>query len=289
MFWLMTHPVIDAQAHLYRANTPAEPWPSDPWRPTPAVSAFTGEQMLEAMDDAGVDRAVIVPPIWQHDDQRASFETAAQAPDRFKIMGRFDPYGPDAATRIHGWLEQPNMVGMRLAFLKWNDGGVLVGDVLDDRSLDWFWAECETQGVPIACLTQASVAGLGPIAARHPRLRLIVDHLASVAGDTVGESFRALDDLLALAELPNVYVKVSDAPNRSKEPYPFRDVHDVVARVRDAFGAQRMMWAVDITQIGDLRYLDCLRLWQEGIPFLSDEEREWILGGTAAEVLSWPA
>jgi predicted TIM-barrel fold metal-dependent hydrolase len=280
--------ITDAQTHLYHPNTPEHPWPGDSWRPTPEVKGFTGEQMIAAMDGAGVDRAVIVPPVWISDDQQIAFDTADTWPDRFKIMGRLDPYAPDAKEAILTWLDKPHMLGIRLAFIKWHLGGALLKEVTADPSIDWFWAECERLGIPLMCLTQEAAAQLAPIARRHPKLPLIVDHLASVAGDTVEEAFVALDDLVNLAQFPNVYVKVSDAPNRSKEAFPFRDVHPVIRWVYNAFGPRRMLWAVDITQIGQLRYADCLRLWQEGVPFLSNEDRNWILGDTAAAVLNWP-
>ncbi|MBI5088417.1 MAG: amidohydrolase [Actinobacteria bacterium] len=280
--------ITDAQAHLFHPASAQHPRPSDPWRPVPHVAGFTDADMLAAMDAAGVDRAVLVPPIWVDDAQRESFEMAAQNPDRFHLMARLDPYAADAPERIGTWLDQPNVLGIRLAFVRWQLGGSLLADVLEDDSIAWFWAACEQLGIPLMCLTQAGVAKLAPIARRHPKLRLVVDHMACVWGDTVEESYVAIDDLVALAELPNVYVKVSDAPNRSREPYPFRDVHPIIRKVHRAFGADRMMWAVDITQIGDVPYVDCLRLWQEGLPFLSDDERAAILGGTAATVLNWP-
>jgi hypothetical protein len=49
-----------------------------------------------------------------------------------------------------------------------------------------------------------------------------------------------------------------------------------------------MMWAADITQLTRNTYAECLRLWQEGLPFLSERDRDLILGGTAARVLKWP-
>jgi hypothetical protein len=49
-----------------------------------------------------------------------------------------------------------------------------------------------------------------------------------------------------------------------------------------------MLWEADITQLTKNNYAECLRLWQEGLPFLSAEDREWILSRTAAQVLKWP-
>ena len=65
-------------------------------------------------------------------------------------------------------------------------------------------------------------------------------------------------------------------------------VHPYLRRIYDAFGSQRMLWEADITQLTKNTYAECLRLWQEGLPFLTGADREWILGATATGVLNWP-
>jgi hypothetical protein len=52
--------VVDAQVHLWKANSPDYPWNTgaQPQLPEP----FTIERALPLMDEAGVDRVVIVPP-----------------------------------------------------------------------------------------------------------------------------------------------------------------------------------------------------------------------------------
>ena len=48
-------PVIDAQVHCYGRNTPDSPW-ADPF---PGPAEMTGEDMVKAMDDVGVDGALL--------------------------------------------------------------------------------------------------------------------------------------------------------------------------------------------------------------------------------------
>ena len=50
------------------------------------------------------------------------------------------------------------------------------------------------------------------IAERHPKLRLIIDHLGLVRSTQDDAAFADLDELLALAALPNVAVKATGAP-----------------------------------------------------------------------------
>ena len=137
-------------------------------------------------------------------------------------------------------------------------------------------------------LTRQFVSRLDGIASRHPNLTLIVDHLSSQDGETVAEAFGAFGDLVALAQHPRVYIKLGNAPNRSRQAYPFEDVHPYLRRLYHAFGPRRMLWEADITQLTKNTYAECLRLWQDGLAFLTANDKDWILGRAASEALNWP-
>lgn len=279
--------ITDAQVHLYDADRPDRPWPKNEGRGTPARASFSADEMIASMDAIGVDRAVIVPPTWAGDHNLTAFEATAKYPDRFAIMGRFDPFAPDAARQLELWLSQPHMLGIRMSS-RWATKPQSFLEAMDDGSLDWYWAACERLEIPLMLLLGDQVKRIDPIAGRHPGLRIVVDHMATAGGPTPAEAFRAIDDLVALARHPRVTVKVSNGPNRSQEAFPFRDVHTYYRRVYDSFGPRRMLWAADITQLTKNTYSECLRFFQDGLPFLSAEDKEWILGGTAAEFLRWP-
>jgi L-fuconolactonase len=59
--------ITDAQVHIFEADTPEHPWPREPGRTAPRLPSFSAERMIGAMDAIGVDRAVIVPPVWAGD------------------------------------------------------------------------------------------------------------------------------------------------------------------------------------------------------------------------------
>lgn len=65
------------------------------------------------MGRAGVDRVILVPPSWEGDRNDIALEAAVAHPDRFAIMGRFDPDAPGAREKIAGWKQQ---LGMRFTF-----------------------------------------------------------------------------------------------------------------------------------------------------------------------------
>ena len=52
--------IVDSQVHLWKAETPDWRWV--PGRVAQLPEPFTIEKLVPLMDEAGVDRAVIVPP-----------------------------------------------------------------------------------------------------------------------------------------------------------------------------------------------------------------------------------
>jgi len=163
--------IVDSQIHLWKANTPDRPWVpgAQPQLPEP----FTIERLVPMMEEAGVDRVVIVPPTLEGTRLDYAQEAVRRYPGRFAIMGRIALNDPQTALRFPTWKQQPGVVGIRLniagAEAKW----------LTDGTADWFWPAAERAGIPVMFLTAGQTSLFGPIAERHPRLNLIIDHMAS--------------------------------------------------------------------------------------------------------------
>jgi len=185
--------IIDAQIHVWSPDVSTRPWlPGS--TPRAQGSACSAEQVLRVMDDAGVDRTVLVPPSWIGDDNTDALDAARRWPDRFAVMGRFDPTARDAEARLQRWREQPGMRGMRFTFHLPPSSGWLA-----DGSLDWFWAAAERVELPLMVSVPGQPGKIAGIAQRHPRLRFILDHMARPRGLKDAAAFADLDDLLALA------------------------------------------------------------------------------------------
>ncbi len=274
--------ITDAQVHLWEADRPDRPWPKDvPTRPHRPVPLEAGE-MLAAMDEPGVDRAVIVPPSWAGENNATALEAAEKHPRRFAVMGRFNPRLPEARAQLEGWLKQPHMLGIRLTFHQkpWSDW-------LDDGSLDWFWSAAERLRIPLMIHVPGLAPKVQPIAQGHPGLTLVIDHLARSSQLRGAEAWADLDDLLALARQPNVTVKASAMPCGSTEAYPFADLTQHIRRVYAAFGPRRMLWGSDYSRL-TCSYRECLDHVRNSLDFLSAEDKEWILGKALAQTLNWP-
>lgn len=274
--------VTDSQVHIWEPDRPDRPWPK-PLRNQPQLpDGFSAEQMIAAMDEAGVDRAVIVPPTWVGENNLTALEACERYPRRFAVMGRFDPTTPDAPALLQGWLKQPHMLGIRMTFRVPPYSGWLDGD-----TLSWFWAACERLGIPVMVLVSGLLPKLKPVAERHPGLKLIIDHMGCNMEGKGAAAFASLPDLLALAPFPNVSIKTSSAPCFSERPYPFADLYPYLRAIYDAFGPRRMFWGADLTRLTST-YRECLLHFQEGLDFLNAEDREWVLGKALAETLRWP-
>lgn len=273
--------IVDAQIHLWKAESPDWKWLPNarPQMPEP----FTIEKAVPLMDEAGVDRAVIVPPSWPGDRNDYAIEAVKRYPGRFAIMGRITLQDPKSADLLPKWKEQPGMLGIRVTFqsfrAKW----------LSDGTADWLWPAAEKAGLPVMFLTHGQTAQFGAIAERHPGLQLIVDHMG-VRLDLIKEG--KLEDAIAqtasLAKYQNVSVKLSAAPNNSSQPYPFRDFTPHIKRLFEAYGPQRCYWGTDITNgFAKATYKQRITHFTEELPFLSEEDKDWIMGRAILTRLKW--
>ena len=57
--------ITDAQVHVWADPTPERPWPADGIGQAHIPRPFSYYELLARMDEAGVDRVVIVPPSWE--------------------------------------------------------------------------------------------------------------------------------------------------------------------------------------------------------------------------------
>src|SRR5688500_17668573 len=97
--------ITDVHVHIYEADTPEHPWPHEEGRASAATAhpQFSAEEMLGAMGAVGVDRAVIVPPVWAGENNAPAIAAVEKYPDRYRIMGRFDPFALGAEERLEHW------------------------------------------------------------------------------------------------------------------------------------------------------------------------------------------
>jgi predicted TIM-barrel fold metal-dependent hydrolase len=266
--------IVDAQVHIWANNKPTNPAHRQ-------IDNFSKDDLLKEMDEAGVDAAVIHPPGWDPNSNELAIEAARQHPNRLSILGNFPLDRPESRALIDGWKSQPGMLGLRFTFNQphqrtWPTDG----------TIDWVWPAAERAGIPIALAAATFLPVVGQVAARHPGLRLIVDHLGRTGGTKDEAAFANLAELLALAQYPNVAIKATGAPSYSSAPYPFRNIQPYLHQIYDAFGPERMFWGTDITRM-PCSWKQCVTFFTEELPWLSESDKELIMGRAFCKWCDW--
>jgi predicted TIM-barrel fold metal-dependent hydrolase len=233
------------------------------------------------MDAGGVDAALLHPPSWDPRANEIAIEAARRHPDRLAVLGFFDVADPANRGLIDTWKQQPGMLGLRFAFLK---PGTRTW--LTDGTMDWLWPAAERAGLPVGLLVPDDVPAVGAIAAKHPGLRLLIDHMARRRHTADDAAWANLGELLALARYPNVAVKMTGAPAYSTEPYPFRNIHKYLKQIFDAFGPQRCFWGTDITRM-PVPWKQCVTLFTEELPWLKGRDLEFVMGRALCDWIGW--
>lgn len=272
--------IVDAQVHIWAADTPERPWPPGNAHRAHRPAPFSAADLIREMDAAGVDRAIVVPPSWEGDRNDLALAAAAHHPGRIRVMGRPPIATPDPHA-LDRWREQKGMLGIRVT-----TAGAGARALFTEAEGDWLWEAAERHGIPAMLSPPGVLPEVGRIAERHPGMRFVIDHLALVRDGKDEAAFGDIDNLLALAKYPNVAAKASALPRYSSEAYPYRRLHPFLRRVFDAFGPRRMFWGTDLTGI-PCTYRQAVALFTEELPWLTGGDLGWVMGKGICEWLGW--
>ena len=235
------------------------------------------EDLIKEMDDAGVECATLVQPNATYGlDNIYQCDSAKLYSPRTVSVGILDPAASDAAEKLSYWVNEHGMNGVRLQSQA----------EPDDPSCDAIWERAEALDVPI------SIGGGGQpdkvnrmrnIGARHPNVLFAPDHFAGWSGSDDKPAMTAA--LEEMAKLPNAHLRIS-----STSLGPYADLSaadkDLFRQVIRAFTPQRVMWGSNFPSSRDGGYIGQVKLGQTALPWLSDDDREWIMGKSAHKL--WP-
>jgi L-fuconolactonase len=274
-------PIIDSQVHAYEANTPKRPWDTVPnWPPH-----VTGDEMVAAMDKVGVDGAIFISSFSMYRyDASYAVEVVKAYPGRFGIVKPVDPDDAGVADVIAEWKKIPGTVGIRIMFRKESNRAP------DDPGFDRIAKAAAQYGFPVNVLCWGNLDAGTKLFDRHPNTRFILDHLGILQPHeppAPAEPWADLPKVLELAKRKNVVIKVSGACTLSKQPYPYPDIWDPLARIFDAWGFERCLWGTDWTRaFAVVNYENAVKPFVE-TKRLSDSERAMLMGGACAKAYNW--
>jgi L-fuconolactonase len=237
----------------------------------------TYEQMIAAMDAAGVDKAALVQAstCYGHDNSYVADAVAAY-PTRFTGVFSVDVLAPDAPEKMRFWRDK-GLTGMRLFTI----GSTMKtqADWIDDPRVYPAWQAAGELGLSICMqMSQAALPQLVALVKRFPTVKVLLDHLARPVLED-GPPYAAAASLFDLAQYPGIYLKVTPrtfAECRNGKATPETFFKKLVAE----FGAARIAWGSNYpSSEGPLSAL--LAVARASVISLPQSDQDWIFARTA--------
>lgn len=257
---------------------------------------------VAAMDAVGVS-ALLYDEYWAFDEQNRILpgyelpggafrhvfplaeEAALRYPERFAYLVRFDRRDPELDALVATVRTVPGRKALRV--VPWTPEGF---SQFAEGADDPVFAAAQKHAVPVFVLLPGRTRLLHRYLHKFPDVPVIVDHcgVPLIPDRLHDDRLSGFDDVLELAQYPNVALKWSHAPRLSGSAYPYPDVLAMLLRVAEAFGPHRVVWGSDHSESRDHHS------WAESLYYirdsreLSQEDKSWILGRSLRTILQWP-
>jgi len=278
--------VIDTHIHLFASDKTKFP--------PHANASYRDYKLLDVANycrfaaQAGIAHTIIVHPEPYQDDHsylEYSF-TQEQPKGFFKGTCLFDPIRPDTPRRMEEIVKRnPNrIVAIRIHSTRPTSKPATTSGPMRDRDLTHpgfrnLWRKAGDLGLAVQCHAAPPFhPQIAAIARDFPKVKVVVDHLGHGGTEQARFGYRPgeFDNVLALAKLPQVILKVSALRYSSRQPYPHEDIKPLIRSAFQAFGPERMIWGgLGATMKEHEEYR---KLFEHHFDFASGAERERIMG-----------
>jgi len=274
--------IVDSQLHIWAAETPDRPWPPHLSWNTHGPDHITAKSVIERMDAAGVNAAVLVPPSFEGDRNDFCLEAANTYPGRFKVFGRFPLDAAGIERVIQDGMKDEDLLGIRVTF------NSLTANWLVDGTLEWFWPFAEKNNVPVSLWCPGQMRELGEVALRFPRLKLSVDHLGLKEGLSLEDVRRLVGELEQLGKRPNVGLKVSGLACSMGSNYNVKNVRELTDQLLDWFEPERLFWGSDMTRCVPNTYRESIDIFLDAVAAKPRHVVELMMGQSLRNWIGWP-
>ena len=278
----MTSKIIDIHPHII--TTDEQRYPRIPLGGKPSTWSqsrpTTWEQLLAAMDDAGVEKAAIVQSSTCYGfDNSYVADAVAARPDRFTGVFSVDMLAKDAPEKVRYWHER-GLTGLRL----FTTGSTMPGqsDILADPRTFPAWEAARDLGMTVCVqMRPEGLSMLQTLMDKFPTVRIIIDHFMSVPVES-GPPYAGAAPLMSLANNPNIYLKLSTVALRAAHkglctPETF------IGMVASQFGAKRIAWGSNFpASTGSLR--EMVQESQQDLAFMTPADLSEVFRETALSI-----
>ncbi len=281
----MAAPIIDIHPHIASEDTvryPISPLAGkrSEWSEERSV---TLEQMIAAMDEAGVNKCAMV-----HSSTTYGFncdyvaDAVAAYPDRMTGVFSINVLEPDAAQKMRYWFSK-GLTGMRI----YSRGSTVKESWLrldDPRIFPCYETAAELDISIASNVKDDEFSQLETVLQRFPKVKFILDHSGGVRFED-GPPYEKAAAVFRLSRHANLYLKVTShtiAWSSQGKATPETVFPKLVAE----FGANRLAWGSNYpSNQGGLPHL--LETAKRTVACLSPQDQEWLFGRTA--LILYPA
>jgi predicted TIM-barrel fold metal-dependent hydrolase len=255
---------IDTHVHVWSLDATRYPWhPTLAHVPIPTRPA-TVEQFLAAMDEGGVEQAVLIQPSTYGWDDSYLVDALRSAPARFAGVCLVDPRADAAGDDLRHWCREAGCCGLRINVI----GEPGEPDWLLERG--GLWDAAEELDATISFQARPDQVGVvGRLADRRPASTFVVDYI----GEAGYHDPRSAERLASIADRPNVFFKLIAAGQDSAEDYPFPDLWPHYERLVRLVTVDRIVFGTDHPLVLERTDYRRAASWPEVLPFLDDAAR----------------
>lgn len=270
--------IVDIHPHIVSADT--RRYPITPLAGKRSVwskkRSVTFEEMIVAMDEAGIDKAAIVQSATTYGyDNSYVADSVALQPKRVTGVFSVDMLAADAPEKIRYWVEK-KLSGMRVY-----TGGAtneqLAG--LGDPKTFPGWECAEELGIPVCVsLRLEGLPHLMVLVKQFPQVRIIVDHMIEPP-IAEGPPYEGSEFLFDLARYENVYLKLTTnniRASRKDKGSPETFFPLLVKK----FGTSRIAWGSNYPS-GEGTLKEMVIEAKSALAVLPKQDQEWIFARTA--------
>jgi predicted TIM-barrel fold metal-dependent hydrolase len=268
--------LIDTHLHCFAGNDPRFPYhPLAPYRPDKPA---TPEHLLQCMDGARIDYAIVVHPEPYQDDHRYLEYCLDIGKGRLKGTCLVFADRPGSIDKLPELAKRLPLVAAR------------VHAYAPDRlppfgkpELRQLWKKATELGLGMQLHFEPRYApGFEPLIKEFSDTTVIIDHLGRPFQGTPKEH----EVVLTWSRFKNTVMKLSAIPQ--PESYPHRNIRPVIQRLVAEYGVKRIIYGGGFSaEATPASYREALDKARSFIDFLSEEDQTSVLGNNAARLFGF--
>ena len=271
---------IDAHVHVWTPDTKKYPLADTFKESDMAPASFTPEVLFAHCKPLGVARVVLIQMSFYQFDNQYMLDCMEKHPGVFAGVAIVDERKSDLVAMMKS-LGAKGVRGFRLYADKQK-----ASSWITSNEIKKMWSRAADSGQSMCLLTNPdALPSVHTMCEKHTKTRVVIDHFARI-GVSGSIDPMDLDNLCRLSKFENVFVKTSAFYALGKKQAPYADLGDMIQRLVREFGANRLMWASDCPYqvVEGHNYADSIGLIRDRLDFLSKEDKQWMLRGTAEKV-----